>query len=80
MRIFGEWHAVRATIATIDGFSAHADLDGLLDWYGSLGGKPRCTYVVHGEEKAALSFGETLGERFGARVEVPHPGQSFALD
>jgi metallo-beta-lactamase family protein len=79
VRIFGEWYSVRAGIETIHGFSAHADLDGLLDWYGSLGGKPRCSYIVHGEEKVALKFGETLRERFGVQVEVPKKGDSFPL-
>lgn len=80
VRIFGEWHTVRADVATIDGFSAHADLDGLLHWYAELEGTPRRTFVVHGEESVSLSFGDTLRERFGAKVEVPRREQSFSLD
>lgn len=80
VRIFGQWLSVRAEITAIDGFSAHADLDGLLEWYAALDGTPRCTYVVHGEETAALSFGEALRERFGGNVEVPRLEQSYTLE
>jgi hypothetical protein len=45
-----------------------------------MAGNPRCTYVVHGEEGAALGFGAALRDRFGARVEVPRLEQSFELD
>ena len=57
-----------------------ADLDGLLEWFGCLDGVPKSTYVVHGEEKAALSFASALNRRFGAEVEVPRLGQQFDLD
>jgi metallo-beta-lactamase family protein len=80
VRIFGEWHPVRARVETIEGFSAHADQAELLDWFASLGGVPRRTYVVHGEEQAALTLASLLGRRFGAAVEVPRLGQSWELD
>lgn len=79
VRIFGEWHPVRADIETIEGFSAHADLAELLAWFDALDGTPRCTYLVHGEEQVALKLQGTLRERFEARVEVPRQGQSFDL-
>jgi metallo-beta-lactamase family protein len=79
VRIFGNWHEVRAEIVTIESLSAHADLDGLLAWYGSLGRPPRRTWVVHGEEAVALSFAATLRERFGADIRVPHRGESFEI-
>ena len=80
VRIFGEWLPVRARIETIEGFSAHADLDELVDWFRSLGGLPRQTFVVHGEEESALSFAETLRQRFGAKVTVPSLGDTPVLD
>ena len=38
VRIFGEWYPVEAQVETIEGFSAHADLDELVEWFESLGG------------------------------------------
>lgn len=79
VRIHGEWFDVRARIETIDGFSAHADRGELLGWFEGLGGRPKRTHVVHGEEDVSLAFAQTLRERFDADVLVPRLGQSVEL-
>ena len=79
VRIFGEWYPVAAQIETIEGFSAHADLDELVQWFESLEVPPKRSFVVHGEEEAALSFARTLETRFAADIMVPERGQSVAL-
>jgi len=79
VRIFGEWHPLRAEVQTIHGFSAHADRDELLGWFEALAGTPKRTFVVHGEEQASLSFAGALRDRFRANVKVPRLGQSFEL-
>ena len=79
VRIFGEWYPVGAQIETIEGFSAHADLDELVEWFELLGGPPKRTFVVHGEEDASLNFARTLKARFGAEVTVPELGQTVDL-
>ncbi|MCP3981720.1 MAG: MBL fold metallo-hydrolase [bacterium] len=80
VRIFGEWIAAQADVETIQGFSAHADREELLSWFEQLGGVPRKTFIVHGEEEASLAFAESLQEGFGADVEVPQRTQEFDLD
>jgi len=79
VRIFGEWHAVRASVETIEGLSAHADRDELLAWYAGLGGTPRRTFVVHGEDASAQAFAAAVEQRFGARAEAPALGQGVDL-
>ncbi len=79
VRIFGEYYPVRAKIDSIDAFSAHADLTGLLAWFESLGGPPEKTFIVHGEEKAAVAFCNTLHHRYGASSKAPRLGESFSL-
>ncbi len=80
VRIFGDWYPVRARVESIEGFSAHADQTGLLDWFSRLDGVPRSTYVVHGEEQVAVEFSTRLEQRFGAKAEAPRHGQSVDLD
>ena len=47
--IFGERIAVRASVHTLGGFSAHAGQDDLLDWFGALAPcRPR-VILTHGE-------------------------------
>jgi metallo-beta-lactamase family protein len=82
VRIFGEEHPVRARIATIDGYSAHADQAELLKWMQSFDRKRlERVFVVHGEEASSFTFAEKLrGPEGGIRdLAVPEHGQSFEL-
>jgi metallo-beta-lactamase family protein len=71
IRLLGQIYPVRAHIEKIDGFSAHADRDGLLAWLSDIRVPPRCVFITHGEEKAATSFAEVLHERTGWTIKVP---------
>ncbi len=71
IRLLGQIHPVKAHIEKIDGFSAHADRDGLLTWLSDIRVPPRCVFVTHGEGKAANSFANVLNERTGWTTKVP---------
>ncbi len=71
VRILGEMHRVRARIARISGFSAHADRDELTRWLKSLGNQPECTFVTHGEPEAAAAFSDHLQNDLGWKTTVP---------
>ncbi len=79
VKIYGEDVAVRATVHTLGGFSAHADRDGLLGWMSGIKNKNLKVFVVHGEEKAALSFAGSVKERFGFDCRVPGWGDIIDL-
>ncbi|MGB5925520.1 MAG: MBL fold metallo-hydrolase [Dehalococcoidia bacterium] len=71
VRLLGQTHRVKANIEKIDGFSAHADRDGLLEWLSDIRIPPRCVFITHGEEKAATSFAKLLNEKTGWTAKVP---------
>ena len=75
VEIFGEPVVVRATVHVLDGFSAHADHDGLLDWLGAVAGsgKPRVV-LTHGEDAERAALAHAVRERFGIEAELPGPG------
>jgi metallo-beta-lactamase family protein len=79
IRLLGQMHPVRAHIEKIDGFSAHADRDGLLAWLSDIRVPPRCVFVTHGEEEAATSFAKFLNERTGWTVKVPRYTETVQL-
>jgi len=79
VRLLGQMHPVKAHIEKIDGFSAHADCDGLLDWLADIRVPPRCVFVTHGEEKAANSFAKVLKERTGWTIKVPQYKETVEL-
>ncbi len=69
--IMGEEIPVRASIHTMGGFSAHADQNGLLDWYGVMAPSRPRTIVTHGEDRARKAFSGLLQQRFGVQAECP---------
>ncbi|MBC7082590.1 MAG: MBL fold metallo-hydrolase [Firmicutes bacterium] len=79
VKIFNEEVAVKASIESIDGYSAHADRDALLYWVKSLRSKPRRIFVVHGEEESSQEFAATLRDALGVWVGVPQRGDSVDL-
>jgi len=78
-RLLGRVHKVNAHIEKIDGFSAHADRDGLLAWLSDIRVPPRCVFVTHGEEKAAISFAKLLNEKTGWTAQVPQYKDTIEL-
>jgi metallo-beta-lactamase family protein len=79
VRIFGEEVAVRASIHTLGGFSAHADQKALMAWAGGFSKPPGRTFVVHGEAAAANNFAQQLRTEKNWTVDVPEIGQSYQL-
>ncbi len=75
VKIFGEEIPVRASIHTIGGFSAHADQAELLDWHRQTG-KPKTTFLVHGEEESMKTFASKLED---THVEMPRLHQEYVL-
>lgn len=71
LMIFGEEVPVRASVHTMGGFSAHADQNGLLDWFGVMAPSRPRTIVTHGEDRARKAFSDQLKKRFGVHAECP---------
>jgi len=78
VRIWGENISVRATIHTIGGLSAHADQQGLIDWYSHFENAPPAL-LVHGEKKSMDSLSARLSDEYGARVRSAKSGKSTDL-
>ncbi len=71
VRIHGEEIAIKADIRSIEGFSAHADQNGLLRWLEKFSQPPKRVYLVHGEPEAATALSGLIEERLGLTVTVP---------
>jgi metallo-beta-lactamase family protein len=74
VHILGDEIQVRATIHTINGFSAHADQAELLTWHRHTSAGR--TFLTHGEEVAMQKFASQLSK---TQVELPKLGQIFDL-
>ena len=80
VRILGKEYPIRAKMAQINGFSAHADRDELFQWLSSLKRPPKQIFVVHGEAETALQFADFLTERTGWNISAPEYGNESILD
>ena len=78
IRLFGETYPVRAQVHTIGGLSAHADQDGLVDWYRGFQGSP-AVYLVHGEPDAQAPLFERLESECNAPVHIARYGETVGL-
>ncbi len=76
VKIHGAYVPVRATVSQIEGFSGHADSNGLLAWLGKMKHAPAHTFVVHGEPGASDALRMRIKDELGWPVRVPQHGET----
>jgi metallo-beta-lactamase family protein len=69
VRIFGDTLPVKADIAHIEGYSAHADKNDLRTWLSTCTTKPHL-YAVHGEVESATALCAMTEATFGWQADV----------
>jgi metallo-beta-lactamase family protein len=72
--IFGEKVPVRASIHTLGGFSAHADQDGLMQWFASMARSRPQLILAHGEDRARQALARRIESEHGIRARCPDLG------
>lgn len=80
VRIFGEEFSVNARIEYIEGYSGHADQEGLLNFVYSFYTKPKHIFLVHGEEEGQEVLKDKLEENTEIPVTIPSFGETYTLD
>ena len=78
IRLWGETIRVAAKVHTVGGLSAHADQQGLVNWYARFEGTPRVV-LVHGEERATATLAQALQQRTHAKVHIAQPRDVIEL-
>jgi len=79
IRMFGQDLEVKAEIHSVEGFSAHADADQLLEWLESAGGSPRQVFLNHGEPTASDTLRLRIEHELKLSCQVPLLGQQYTL-
>lgn len=79
VKIMGEDIKVNARIYNMKGFSAHADKEQLLSWYGRMSSMPKAFFVTHGEFDAASNFADELQRRLGTAAYIPQFGDCVEI-
>ena len=71
VKIFGETYHRRAEVATINGLSAHAGQDLLVEYALRVKNQAKGIYLVHGEDRGAMPLMEKLGDAGISSVHYP---------
>lgn len=75
VKIHGAQVPVRAAVTQLEGFSGHADQDGLMRWLAALPRAPRQTFVVHGDPDASDALRRRIQDDLRWPVRVPEHGE-----
>lgn len=78
--LFGEKVKVNAEIHNLEGFSGHADRDGLLAWLKGFRQEPKHIFLVHGETTAKEDFAKTVEAQLGYHPTVVNGNWEFTLE
>jgi len=79
IKMMGMKLVVKADIARIGAFSAHADKEELTGWLSAFKQKPKRVFLVHGEEQTLETFSLSL-EEIGFDTEIPVRDTALVLD
>ena len=78
VKVMGKEVAVRASVHTIGGLSAHADQEGLLRWLKGFKQVPDKVFVIHGESHASSNFAQVIHQELNwNHVVTPQKGDLF---
>lgn len=77
--IFGEKIAVKATIHTLGGFSAHAGQTDLLHWFSIIAPSRPRVVLVHGEDDQRGALARLIQKRYRLPSKLPKMGEAVEI-
>ena len=80
VKIFGEEIAVNARVEYIEGYSGHADQQGLMNFVYSFIKKPKNIFLVHGEPESQEVLKEKLETETNIPVIIPEFGETYDIN
>ncbi|PIR57633.1 MAG: MBL fold hydrolase [Parcubacteria group bacterium CG10_big_fil_rev_8_21_14_0_10_38_31] len=79
INIFGVEVTIKAKILSLSGYSAHADINGLMAFVEKSANTLQKVFVTQGEPKASLSFVQKIRDNFNIDATSPQNGDSVVL-
>lgn len=80
VKIFGEEIAVNARVEYIEGYSGHADQEGLMNFIYSFIQKPKHIFLIHGEEESQEVLEQKIITDTNLPVTIPDFGDTYELN
>ncbi|MFD5276164.1 MBL fold metallo-hydrolase RNA specificity domain-containing protein [Pseudarthrobacter sp. NPDC058362] len=79
VRVYGEDVGIQAEVIQMEGLSAHADSNELIQWMQSVPEAPSMTYITHGEPDASDALRLRIKHELGRRARVPEFMETVSL-
>ena len=79
VKIFGEEVVVNAQVEYIEGYSGHADQDGLMNFIYAFNERPKHIFLVHGEEEGQKILRDKIMNNTSINVIIPDYGESYEI-
>ncbi|MCI0499887.1 MAG: MBL fold metallo-hydrolase [Planctomycetales bacterium] len=79
VNIFGEKVAVKATIRTLGGFSAHAGQTDLLNWVGAIAASKPMVILTHGEDRQRNALAQCIKKQYRLKTLLPMQGDTIEI-
>jgi metallo-beta-lactamase family protein len=80
VKIHGQQVPVKAHVASISGFSAHADYNETLAWLKVFNRPPSKTFIVHGEPDSSKALAKKIEQTLGWEVAIPEYNEECSID
>lgn len=79
IKMRGKYWTVKASCTQVEGLSAHADQNELVEWCGDIPKKPEKVFIVHGEPESAFALKEKLKEVYDYDCIIPELNAVYEL-
>lgn len=79
VRVFGQDLTIKAKVHAIEGLSAHADADQLMQWLKTATREPKRIFLNHGEPEASETLRLRIARELGIDCVVPLLGQEISV-
>lgn len=79
VKIRGKYWPVKATCVQVEGLSAHADQNELIDWLSNLVKEPEKLFIIHGETEGAVALQKKLKSMYGYSGIIPGLNEIYTI-
>ena len=80
VKLLGKEIEIKATVATISGYSAHKDSDNLVEFVSKSADRLQQVFVCMGETKSSLFLVQRIRDYLGVKATAPDVDESVILD
>jgi metallo-beta-lactamase family protein len=80
IKLHGRYFTVKAKIENIQGLSAHADQNEIINWLKNLENKPEKTFIIHGEKDSSKALSEKLSSLLSYECYIPSLNEELILN